>query len=196
MSASRIILAAIVGGLVVFCWGAVSHMVLPFGEMGIKNLPGEEVLVAAMKASMTERGFYLFPGMEQRGKDMTEAEQKAWEEKYRRGPRGVVVFDPSGSEAMSATMLGAEFASNAFSALILAIVLAHTRAGRGKRVLLATALGIFAWASIDVSYWNWYRFPDLFACSALIDQGIGWLLGGAAIALILGRPKHADTAAQ
>ena len=65
-----------------------------------------------------------------------------------------------------------------------------------KRILLATALGVFAWASIDVSYWNWYRFPDMFACSALIDQGVGWLAGGTVISLILGRQKLSEITTQ
>ena len=32
----RLILAAILGGLVVFFWGYVSHMLLPVGNMGMR----------------------------------------------------------------------------------------------------------------------------------------------------------------
>ena len=35
----RLLLAGIVGGIVVFIWGAITHVVLPLGEMGIQNLP-------------------------------------------------------------------------------------------------------------------------------------------------------------
>ena len=38
----RLLLAGIVGGIVVFIWGAITHVVLPLGEMGIQNLPNEE----------------------------------------------------------------------------------------------------------------------------------------------------------
>jgi hypothetical protein len=34
----RTFLAALVGGIVVFVWGAVSHMALPLGEMGLARL--------------------------------------------------------------------------------------------------------------------------------------------------------------
>jgi hypothetical protein len=45
VSSIRIILAAIVGGVVVFIWGAVAHMILPIGDMGIRMLPAEQTLL-------------------------------------------------------------------------------------------------------------------------------------------------------
>jgi|CXWL01.1.fsa_nt_gi hypothetical protein len=193
MNPTRIVIAALVGGIAVFGWGAIAHMVLPVGEMGVGMLPDEDALVGQMKQSITKHGFYRFPGMEQHGKDMTAEEQKAWEKKYEAGPRGVVIFDPTGDTAMGPKMLGTEFASNVLGCLMLAIVLAHIPAPLGKRVMLATLMGVFAWLMIDMSYWNWCRFPTLFAVQGLIDQGVGGLIAGLAIALVLGkaRLKHA-----
>ncbi len=190
MNPIRIPLAAVVGGAVMFIWGAVSHMALPIGDMGIKNLPGEELLLPQMKLLLSERGFYAFPGMKEG--EMSEEEMKEWEEKYRQGPRGAVIFDPSGAEMMSVAQLGTEFASNALAALVAAMIL--VRAGRdwASRTLVAGAIGVAAWLSIDVSYWNWYRFPDEMAMAGLIDQTAGWLLSGGAIALVLGRGAAAQ----
>ena len=39
----RILIAGVIGGLVMFMWGAVAHMMLPIGEMGMK-LPTEPEL--------------------------------------------------------------------------------------------------------------------------------------------------------
>ena len=192
MNPTRIVIAALVGGIAVFGWGAISHMVLPLGEMGLSRLRGEEALVAQIKLSVTEPGFYMFPGMDPDSNKMTLPEQVAWEKKYEAGPRGVVIFDPTGDKAMGPKMLGTEFASNVLGCLMLAIVLAHIPAPLGKRVMLATLMGLFAWLMIDVSYWNWYRFPTIFAVQGLIDQGVGGLVAGLAIALVLGKakPKH------
>ena len=38
----RVVIAAVVGGVVIFGWGAVSHMVLPLGTMGLSVMPDEE----------------------------------------------------------------------------------------------------------------------------------------------------------
>ena len=48
----RILIGGIVAGIVVFIWGAVSHMILPTAKMGIKQIPNEEVVLSAMKASI------------------------------------------------------------------------------------------------------------------------------------------------
>ncbi len=57
MKLGRLLAAAILGGILMFVWGAVSHTVLPLGEMGMKNLPAEDALVPAMKLAINERGF-------------------------------------------------------------------------------------------------------------------------------------------
>jgi hypothetical protein len=191
MKPGRIILAAILGGIVMFAWGATSHMALGLGDMGVTSIPEEtEMLLAA--CGLGERGFYFFPGMPEG--EMSEAQQKSWMDKYRAGPRGVLIYDPSGAEMMAPGQLITEFLSNALAALLAAIVLSRVAASRATRAFFGLLLGLLAWLSIDVSYWNWYRFPDLFTASQLIDQGVGWLLSGAAIALALGR-SHWEVAA-
>lgn len=191
MNSGRVVAAGVVGGVVMFIWGAVSHMALPLGEMGIKSMPreAESLVMPALKFSIPERGFYFFPGMDKNDKS-PEAE-KAWMEKYKTGPRGVLIFDPVGGEMMSATQLGTELGSNILASLFLAFVLAQVPGSTGKRTLFGAAMGLFAWASIDVSYWNWYRFPGEFTVAQGIDQGVGGLLTGLAIAWVLSRGSGA-----
>lgn len=49
----RILIAGIIGGLVMLMWGAVSHMMLPIGEMGIK-VPTEQASTIAALAPSTQ----------------------------------------------------------------------------------------------------------------------------------------------
>src|SRR3546814_3437565 len=51
-----------------------------------------------------------------------------------------------------------------------------------SRVAVAAAAAVFAWLSTTLPYWNWYRFPLDFTLAALVEQLVGWLLAGAAIA--------------
>lgn len=193
MRGMRVVVAGVIGGLVMFIWGFVSHMVLPIGEMGLESLPDEAVLTPAMKASINHRGFYLFPGLPS---NPNEAEQKAFADKYTAGPRGILVYDPEpGVAAMSPQMLGIECGSNVVAAILGAMVLACVGGGVGKRVFVATMLGVIGWMSINVSYWNWFRFPALVTEAALIDQAVGWLVSGLVMAVILGMKKKAPRAA-
>lgn len=185
MSSSRIVGASLLGGVVMFGWGAAAHMALPIGDMGVKSLPGEQLISPAMKFSIKERGFYMFPGTGEG--EVTEEAMRAWEEQYRQGPRGILVFDPSGGEVMSGAQLGTEFASNVIAALFAAIILARVGGSVGYKALLAACFGVIAWLSIVVSYCSWYRFPIDFAVGQLLEMVIGWFLCGAAIGLVLGR---------
>jgi len=79
----RILAAAVVGGVVVFTWGAVAHMVTPLGMAGMKLLPREDATIQALHGSIPQNGLYIFPAQGVTSKD--EAVQKAWLEKYQIG---------------------------------------------------------------------------------------------------------------
>ena len=59
--AKRIILGGILGGVVLFLWQSVSHLVLPLGEVGIKRIGNEDAVVAALRENIRQPGFYFFP---------------------------------------------------------------------------------------------------------------------------------------
>jgi hypothetical protein len=59
-----------------------------------------------MKQAILERGFYFFPGMEaMEGREMTEEARRAWEEKYRAGPRGDLGYYSPGEESEAVVCL-------------------------------------------------------------------------------------------
>ena len=185
----RIIIAGIAGGIVMFLWGAILHMLLPVGGMGIKTLPDEDTVVAAFKQSISEPGLYFFPGMDMSRK-LTPEEQKAWEEKYAAGPTGILVYQPHGGTELTAGPLLTEVASDIVAALLLAWVISLMVASYAARFLAAAILGLFAWLTLSISYWNWYGFPGSFILAEGIDQVIGWGLSGLVTAKIV-RPRAA-----
>ena len=61
----RILLAGILGGIAMFIWASLAHMVLPLGQTGIKEIPNEASVLSAMHSNLAEKsGLYMFPGME------------------------------------------------------------------------------------------------------------------------------------
>ena len=179
----RIIIAGIVGGIVMFFWGAFSHTVLPLGEVGIKMLPNEAAVMSTLKSNITEPAIYFDPGMDMH--TATEAEQAAWAEKYKAGPRGLLIHHPTGAEPMGPAMLGTELLSNILACLCAAFVISGLIAGFSGRVIAAGLFGLASWLSIDVSLWNWYGFPTNYMLAQGVDQVVGWLLAGLAIAFIV-----------
>jgi hypothetical protein len=100
----RLLIGGIVGGLILFVWSAFSHMVLPIGAMGLRSLPNENVVMPVMKDAIREPGLYIFPGMDLT-RTLTSEEQAAWQERYRAGPVGLLVYRPQGENPMSPRQL-------------------------------------------------------------------------------------------
>ena len=60
---TRVLLAGILGGIAMFVWSAIAHMVLPLGEAGFREIPDEQSVVGAMNSAIGDQaGFYIFPG--------------------------------------------------------------------------------------------------------------------------------------
>ena len=59
----RIVIAGVLGGLVLFFWGFVSHMFLPLGEMGHEMPKNEDAVLAVLKENLGEEGYYFIPGI-------------------------------------------------------------------------------------------------------------------------------------
>jgi hypothetical protein len=189
----RILIAALVGGIAVLLWGVVAHVVLPLGEVGVRPLPAEESMVGPMRTALTEPGVYFFPAMEM-GRELSEEEKAAWEAKYLQGPTGILVYQPSGSEALSPRHMLIELLTDVVSALLAAILLSLTAVRYWARVLFVVGMGVFSWVTISIPYWNWYRFPGDFTLAEGIDQVLAWLVAGLVVAAIV-KPRAAPTAA-
>ena len=188
----RRLLAAIAGGIVVFVWSAVSHMALGLGSAGIRTLPNEERMAQAIRGVVTEPGLYFFPGMDPSRK-MTPEEERAWTERYRRGPSGLMVVQPGGRDPMEPTQFVVELLADILAAGVAAFILAGLGGPLLARAGAVGLLGVFEWADLSVSYWNWYKFPTLYTGAALVEQVVGWTLAGLVMALML-RPRPATTA--
>ena len=180
----RIIIAGIAGGIVLFCWGAFSHMVLPIGDIGVKSMPNDAAVMSALKTNISEPGLYFYPGMEG-GHKATEAERAAFEAKYKSGPHGILVFYPSGTEVMPPSMLITELVSNILACIFAAFVISLTAAGFLARIIATGLFGLVSWLSVDASYWNWYGFPTDYFFAQVGDQFVGWLLAGIPVAIFV-----------
>jgi hypothetical protein len=148
-----------------------------------------------MKSNLTEPGFYFFPGegAMHDGSGASEeqkAAQAAWLKKYEAGPRGILIYHPTGESPMSPRQLMSELASNIVAVIIVAFVLSCALGGlrtAAARVGFVTLLGILPWVVVDFSYMNWYGFPPAYEVGAFLDQIIGMALAGVVLAFVFRR---------
>jgi hypothetical protein len=186
----RVAVAAVLGGLAMFVWGAVSHMLTPLGEAGMRSMPpaGEPAVTGALSANVPDDGMYMFPGMDERARNTDEGREE-WMRRYAAGPAGLLIYHPHGGKTMNSQLLGTELLTNILAVAVAAWTATHARTF-GRRLLLVTAFGLAAWLSIEASYWNWYGFPTNYALAQLIDQVVGFFFAGLVVARIV-RPAPA-----
>src|ERR1700730_9077384 len=119
----RILFAGILGGIAMFVWTSIAHMVLPLGEAGIRELPSEAAVLDAMKTNIGEsRGLYLFPGTGL-GPDATKEQKreamKQMNEKLASNPSGLLMYYPPGRKFAFGRLLSVEFANELLEAILV-----------------------------------------------------------------------------
>ncbi len=196
--AKRIILGGVLGGIALFVWGALSHMVFQLGDVGIQSLPSEEAALPALRTAVKEPGLYFFPGVDMKAmralpKEQAEAANKAWTEKWKAGPRGLLIVHPeaTSAEPMGGGTLGRQFGTDVCACLLVAFLLSQLsiRSRYSCRVGVAATVGFLSAWVICVPYWNWYGFPGNFVLAQIADRTIGFTLAGLAMAAIVNPSK-------
>ena len=186
----RFFLAGILGGVVMFIWTSIAHMALPLGGAGVRELPNESTVLAALQSNLGEsHGLYMFPGMGLGSNPTREQKNAAMKEmvaKLATNPSGLLVYHPPGRVFNLGQALGIEFLTEVAEALLVVFLLAQTRlAGFGGRVGFAVAAGILVAISTHISYWNWDGFPKRYTASYMFIQLVGFFLVGLVVALVL-----------
>ena len=173
----RILIAGVLGGIAMFIWAAIGHDVLPLGQVGMKTIPNEAPVLAAMQSSLGDAsGLYVFPGASMTGKAAP-------------GPQGILVYTARPIEISPATLVP-EALSEIVQSLILAVVMSAMAVGFLPRVGLAALIGVAAAMTTSASYWIWYRFPTDYTLAYMLVDWVRYVVAGIVIAIII-KPKAA-----
>lgn len=189
---ARILLAGLLAGVVVFVWGAVAHMALPLGMVDFHIPPDakQQAALDGLSGQFDTAGIYMLP-MPQQELWKDDAAMAAFGAAAEQKPYAFVVYQPRGRDGMKmGPLLGTQLATTVLCGLLAAWIAAGTVGGRGKRIAVVTALGVFAAIAVCLPNWNWYRFPTDYTVAAFVEHAVGWLLGGIAIAFVL-KPRPA-----
>lgn len=185
----RIVIAGVLAGIVVFIWGAFSHMVLPLGHVGFDD-PSDEAALQAMQSTLPEEGVYMLPHLPMDQWE-DEAAVAAFSERAASSPFALVIYQPQGRNPMDmGGQLGIQFLTVVLGGILAAWIVSLGALGFAQRTLVVTAMAAFAWLAISLPYWNWYRFPLDFTVANLVENLVGWTLGGLVIAWWLGRARR------
>jgi hypothetical protein len=192
----HILLGGIVGGIILFVWGWMAWTVLPLHTASMRPIENEDRVTEVLATNLGGEGIYTFPSMPQNEDEVSAEEQQLamdeWTKKYQRGPVGMVVYSPHGSDpAMSGQMLSG-FLINLASAMLAVWLLSRSTAMTASflaRVAYCGMLGILISAFSHLTNWNWLGFPFDYTSAMITDTVIGWVLAGMGIASVVKSPQ-------
>jgi hypothetical protein len=194
------LLAGLLGGIAMFVWSSLAHMVLPLGEAGIKEIPSEAAVLKAMHESIgLASGFYIFPGTGVRP-DATKEERHAamqqYEPKLAMYPSGILIYHPPGTGLMMPERLATEFVTELIESLLVVVLLVQTRlTSFASRLGFVVGAGVLAAIATNIPYWNWYGFPVTYTAGYIATQIVGFLCVGLVAAALLKEREPASESA-
>ena len=194
---TRILLAGILGGVVMFIWSFIAHDVLPIGEMGVKIMPNEDAVTSALQTNLGDNpGFYIFPSgglTPDATREQKQAAMKKAEEQMAAGAAGVLIYHPKRAFNFP-KRLGIEFGTEVVLTILAAFLLAQTNiTGFAGRVGFFLVVGILAAIATNIPYENWYGFPRVYTLGLMFTEIVAFFLAGIVAALVLGKRTAAAT---
>lgn len=195
----KIILAGMLGGIAMFVWSAVVHLATPLGEIGIRELPNELPVLAALQQQLgNAHGLYLFPGPGL-GPEATRREKRTAMpqilEKMKTGPSGLLVYHDAGHGiSLTPDRLLLEFLTELTEALLAAWLLARTRlVSYAPKVWFVVVVGFVAAITTNLPYYTWYGFPRRYTAAHVLVEIVGYLCAGLVIAGLLQPVREKQT---
>ena len=175
-----LLIGAILAGLIVFLWSAVSHMLLPWHDMVYKSFADDAAVGAVLVQQAEGNGMYAIPGPNH-DKQAMSAAMKA-------GPTAVVALTVDGMDPANPRPFILQLVFDLVAALLLARLLACIGPQAfSVRLRLVVLVAFLAGLMIHLPYWAWYGFSGAFTAVNMIDLVIGWGLGGLVLARFAGR---------
>jgi len=191
MTRGQVVIAGLAGGVAMFVWASVAHMVLPLGGVGITEIPSNEpALLDTLHQSLgNSSGLYMFPSLGFKAGDSSRSDaMKNYDAKLVSNPSGLLIYHPPGAKSLTTGQLATEFLVELLEAVLAVWLLAQTGiTGLAGRIGFVATAGILASLPTNVSYWNWYGFPGNYTASYMAIQIVGFVVAGAVAALVLRR---------
>lgn len=190
----KLILSAVLGGVLLFLWGWISHAALGWYESQMRTFTNQEQVQEAIVAGVSGSGLYYLPNLRPEEKSLAGEERAAAEaalmDRWQRGPVAVT-FVRIGPGASYTTRLVIQFLIGALASLVAAWLLLQAGiAAYGQRVLFVIGLALVAVIWAKLPGWNWYEVPLAWTLVEAVDSIIAFGLLGALLGRMV-RPEPA-----
>ncbi len=170
----KLVIGALVGGILVFIWQTLSWTALMLHSKEYQKAPGEEAIMSALNGQLKETGQYYLPGVDE---NASSEERQKLMDAIKGKPWAVVSYH----QAYNANMV-----TNIIRGLLVDIVavyfvcwiLAGNTNRSFSRIFISTLLiGVIGYLFIPYSMQIWFETPG--SITNFVDTLISWGLCGA-----------------
>ena len=172
-----LIKGTVLGGLVLFVWGAISWMALPFHGNVLQGFANEDAVLQAITAHAPRSGVYLLPNTEGGG----EAAQQAAQERMQKGPGVLAAIRVGPMGSMASYMLSGLLIQMAAALVGTGLLLRARLETYGARVVFLAVTGLLIGIAGHLPQWNWWHFSTGYTLLEMADLVISWTLAGLVI---------------
>ena len=175
----KMILAAVLGGIVMYAWISVSWMALPWHKDHMRPFKDEKAVSNTIGKNINGSGIYIMPNTNM-GKDKQKTDK----------PYAFVVVKEDGIDVAKSMgpAMGKEFVLCLFLAGLLGCVLRKT-AGCGCPVAMSAKIGLLAGLAAYVPQRIWFHFPLDFTVVGVVETVVAFTLAGFVIAKFVLKQK-------
>jgi hypothetical protein len=190
----KLILGAMLAGLVSFAWGYLSWMVLGWhshSTFGFKN--EAEVSEVLLKNAASGHGRYVLPHLPEVPSFLSEAEKEQKRQAVARardqGPFMIATVRPGKKPFLQGQAMALSYGRGVLGGLILGGLLSVTAFPYLGKVTVCGAAGLFAALAVEVPNWIWFETQATDLLVNLADPFFEWTAVGLVLAAFTGRPQ-------
>lgn len=169
----KLIIGAIVGGILLFIWQSLSFTLLDLHGKAFQYTPRQEAIMASLNSLLTEDGQYFLP----RAEDESNTEQREAMTKNSQGkPWAMISYHKSMDMNMGMNMIRGLLIDIVAIAMFCWIVSKMDSPTMGKILTASVFTGLIVFFTASYTAHIWYETFDLMA--HFMDAIVGWGLVG------------------
>jgi hypothetical protein len=196
----RFLLSSVIGAVLLFAWGGFAWAGGLYNRFMLP-MPGGDAVVQVIESAAPRSGMYIHPPQADLENAATltdvEREQKARQERFRKGPIIMMALTKGPQDPDDPRMLVRGFLIEFFAtAMLVAVIgLAGSGHGRLRRFLALQAMVAFMVLSTHMISWAFMFAPNDWTAVLVFDSWVGLTLAGLPAVFLMRGMREGDTSA-
>lgn len=180
----KLLIGALVGGILVFLWQTLSWTVLDLHAKEYQKAANQDEVMSFLSSHFTQDGQYYLPNLD---RSASSEEHQKFMDDMKGKPWAVLTWHQVYDADMVMNIVRGLLVAIIMAALVCWVLMKNTNSSFGKTFISTVALGVVAFLFIPYSMRIWFQTPGIM--TNLVDTLVAWGLCGIWLGWWLNRKK-------